>query len=255
MRIDALRKISCSLAFLLIAAAMVMSHASSFEHANVPVGMNSPGIAMELPESDGEVKGLASDSADQQTFWRLQRLDQWMFIPAYVLFFWSAGLYAFLTPGWTKWFGLVIIVLVSSAAVFDYREDGAILYALGNLNDPHAGEIAWAAYWKWGLLYALLVCFVPVLLRRWPSATLRVLGLPLAIYGALSSVTGLLGSISHARVRVESAVPGLALPVIFMLMVPLFYEGGMSGLNWLSTLPILKQLMAWPELKKPRRST
>ncbi len=256
MQIETLRKTCCGLALLLIAAGIVMMAQARFQNPKMPPGLQRPGIAMELVESTQEVEDLANNQQNRQTFHRLQLLDEAMFIPSYVLFFAAAGVFAFRILGWTRWFAAAAVLLVLTAAVFDYREDAAILAALVNPAGCDASAISRAAYWKWGLLFAMLLSLVPLLLRHWDSATLRVLGLPIALYMTFSGVAGLTGCIEGSRQQVESATGGLAAPILFFMpFVPLFYVSAMDGLNWLAQLPLLKQLVSWPEIKESKRTT
>ena len=254
MSIDFLRKFCCGLALLLIVASIVMTiPTSGFRDPKLPSGMKSPGIAMELVNTREEVQGLANNSQNRQTFNLLQVLDEWMFIPSYVLFYGCAGVFAFRAQQtWLRWFGVAIVVLVATGATFDYLEDQAIFRALADLDHATATDISGVSYVKWGLLYAMLACYVPLFLRRWHSATLRVLGLPFALYAGFSGVTGVLSCFAGARQQVESTTLALAAPVIFFMpFVALFHQSAMDGLNWLGNLPLVKTLISWPEIKEP----
>jgi hypothetical protein len=229
-----------------------MSSRANFTSPKVPEGLKRPGVAMELVTADAEIAGLANSDVNRKTFKALQRWDELLFIPVYVLSFGSAGMFASkaLTRG--RWLGIVIIALVVAAAGFDYVEDERILSALKSLNG--AAGISWAAYRKWGLLFAMLVCFMPFFLRRWNSGTLRVLGVPFALYTAFSGIVGVVSCVYERRPQIEDVAAALAAPVIFVMLVGLFHRSGMDGLNRLSNWPVLKQLVAWPELKQKRKA-
>jgi hypothetical protein len=255
MSIDTLRKFCCGLALLLIVASIVMTiPTKDFRDPKLPGGMKNAGIAMELVSTTEEVQGLANNTHNQQTLYLMQQWDEWFFIPAYVLFYGAGGIFAFQAQrqSWTRWFGAAILVLVACAAVFDYLEDQAIYRALADLDHANAADISGVSYVKWGLLYAMLACYVPLFLRRWHSATLRILGLPFALYAGFSGVTGVLSCFAGARQQVESTTLALAAPVIFFMpFVALFHQSAMDGLNWLGNLPLLKILISWPEIKEP----
>ena len=257
MPIENLRKICCWLALLLVAASVVMTiPTKDFRDPKLPSGMKNPGIAMELVNTTEEVQGLANNSRNQQTLQLVQWLDEWFFIPSYVLFYGATGIFAIQAQRqrWTRWFGVAILVFVVGAAVFDYLEDQAIYRALADLEHANALDISRVSYVKWGLLYAMLACYVPLFLRRWHSATLRVLGLPFAVYAGISGVTGVLSCFAGSRQLVESTTAGLAAPVIFFMpFVALFHQSAMDGLNWLAKLPLIRILVSWPEIKEPRQ--
>jgi hypothetical protein len=257
MSIDTLRKVCCGLAVLLIAASIWMwILARGFRDPKLPGGMKNAGIAMELVNTTEEVQGLANNPQNGRTLDRLQVSDEWFFIPSYVLFYGATGIFAFQAQrqSWTRWFGAAILLFVAGAAVFDYLEDQAIFRALADLNHANAADISRVSYVKWALLYTMLACYVPLFLRRWKSATLRVLGLPFAVYTGISGVTGVLSCFAGARQQVESTSLALAAPVIFFMpFVALFHQSAMDGLNWLANLPLIRILVSWPEIKEPRQ--
>ena len=256
MPIERLRKICCWLAFALIAASIWMAILENgLRDPKLPDGMKNPGIAMELVNTPEEVRGLANNPQNLQTLNLLQVWDERLFIPVYVLFYGAGGIFAFRSQrqSWLRWFGVAIVVLVAVGAMVDYFEDQAIFGALSDPDHANATDISRTSYVKWGLLYAMLACFVPLFLRRWQSATLRVLGLPFAVYAGFSGVTGVLSCFAGSRQLVESTATGLAAPVLFFMpFLALFHEGAMEGLNWLGNLPLLKILISWPEIKEPR---
>jgi hypothetical protein len=253
MRVGKLGKTCCGLAAVLIAAGIVMKSEANFENPQLPAGLKNPGIAMELVLTTDEARGIANNPKNQATLTRLQYLDEWMFIPAYLLFFGSVGLFALAGQGWTRWFGAAVVVLVLVGAFFDYWEDYGILYALAHLNgDPRAADIAHASFRKWGSLYGMLLCLIPaVMLPWWQAATLRVVGFALALILGFTATAGLIACFGSLRPQVEAAAIAFAIPTVFFVpFVALFHDGFMHGLNWLAKIPLIG---SWPEIKEPNR--
>src|SRR5438270_9104736 len=96
-----LRRTCCFFATVLIAAGVVMMTNANFSKRKLAKGMQNPGIAMELAQTNEDiynVLGEPSDNSesaqnDRKTMLRLQTLDRWIFIPSYFLFFSAVGLY------------------------------------------------------------------------------------------------------------------------------------------------------------------
>lgn len=256
MSLEALRRLCCWLALLLALAAAVMSWQASFHNPTLPPDMANPGIAMELARNAAEIHGLTNNPQNIDTLHRLQVFDEWLFIPAYTLFFAALGLYAYRVLHWSvRWSGPLVVIFVVVAAFFDYREDSGILAALANLANSQAAPTFHASYTKWSLLFLMLLLLIPLLLRRWQSATLRVLGLLFTIYILLNATPAFVACFFSGRAQIESSSSALAAPVIFFLaFVSLFHTSTMDGLNWIAALPIIRTVVSWPDIKEPKNA-
>jgi hypothetical protein len=240
--------------FFILAAVPMSSNARRLQSLELPNGMTSLGIAIELVENDQDFRDLTARPANIQPLQEQQQLDRFLFIPAYLMFFAAAGAYAIVSLDRMRWTGYAIIVLTLAAAICDYCEDSAILYALAHRADPHAANISWWAYPKWAMLYLMLTCTAPLFWRRWNAASLRILGLPFGLYAAFSGGAGLVACAVHHGGRIESAASGLAAPVLFFVFfAPLFYWGVVRGLtriaNFLARSWFTKWIVLWPAWK------
>jgi hypothetical protein len=249
---DSLRRACCILAFFLAIASVVMGLHGKFHTSKLPPGMKSAGIAMELVRTNQDVWDITADPSDQKTLREQQQLDRYLFIPCYLLFFVAMGTYTFVELKGMRWFGIAIALLVIAAAICDYFEDAGIIYALDHLEDPHPLAISSFGYWKWGLIYMMLICTFPLFWRRWHSASLRILGLPFGLYAVFSGGAGAIGCLLQHGGRVESAASGLAAPVLFFVpFVALFHQGTLPGLTWLAGVWPFRWIVRWPEWKEP----
>jgi hypothetical protein len=261
-----LRHRCCFFALVLMIAGVVMLANAQFTVTKVPLSMHSPGVAMELVQSNQDIYNIVGEPSDtsdaakqnRETILLLQKLDRWFFIPAYFLFFQSVGIYMTVLLKKARWFGPVICLMVFIAAICDYFEDHWIVWSVQNLDSPNPIAISTFGYSKWGLLFVMLIGLAPLLWRYWPeSAALRLLGAILGVYVVFSGAAGLIACALHHGGRVESASNALAAPVVFFMpFVAAFYHGTLQGLNRianrLTTVKIfgfrpLSWIIEWPE--------
>lgn len=229
----------------IVAASLMMQAAAKFSDRNLPFGMRSPGLAMELVHRVADVYKILGDPSDRSevavkdrnAILRLQMLDRWLFIPAYSLFFTALGWYAFIELRKTSLSGPLVAALVLAATILDYVEDYRIVHIVQNLDqglsEMDVRAVSTVSYPKWGLLFVMLLSLCPLFFRRWPeSAALRILGFITGCYIGFSAVAGVFACVITHAGRVESAASAFAAPVLFFFpFVAFFYHGTLEGLD------------------------
>jgi len=253
-------------ALLVIGFGVYFTFFLTFSGRPLPHGLRKPILAMEVPSSAddirlvlgcgvGETKTVpCGDPLDKQDRYsmRLAQYVDWAFIPCYAALFAAAGLIEWKTirSGW-RWLGILALVAVIVAAGFDYGEDSGIFRALDKarlLQSPDWAAIAFCGWWKWTLLFIVLLCLIPMMIARGEkSMTFRIISRLLCLFVAVSALAGLLACWLHHPARLESAASGLAAIPALILFRAFLRGGTLQGLEWLASLPGLKWLARWPD--------
>jgi hypothetical protein len=204
-----------------------MSRTQTFEPPpNIPGGLGSPILGIELAKTAEEVRGLFRDpfGCHNRAVFRDQIHEDWVFIPVYTSFFIATGLLLAFRPslGWRA-VAVLIAGLATTGAHFDYREDDGILRLISepssSLTDAMAIATRSASLIKWSLLFLAtgllaLVFFGPKPGSRLPRFLANAAGALLV----LSAVAGLVGIAFNPAIAWGSfALPFGLVPALLVL--------------------------------------
>jgi len=239
-----------------------------YSPARLSDGLTSPGLALEVPKSVEqiyEVVGkLEHKSKDARNSRNAALYSQYLdgpLIVSYLLLFASAGLLQWRTMRWPwKWMGLFAAILTLTAAACDVMEDVGIVCAVKRVTagmqlvTADAADIARFGWPKWALLFWVLLLMIPLLVNRSDetslarnSAGLRWIGLACAVWMLSSAIGGILACWYQQRLRLSSAVSGVAaLPFFFWPTYALFRDGAAKGLDRVANWPVIRLVKRWP---------
>jgi len=239
-----------------------------YSPARLSDGLTSPGLALEVPKSVEQVYEVVGKPADKSKDARNSRnaalYSQYLdgaLIVSYLLLFASAGLLQWRTMRWPwKWMGLFAAILTLAAAACDVMEDvgivGAVKKVMAGVHfvTADAADIARFGWPKWALLFWVLLLMIPLLVNRSDetslarnSAGLRWIGLACAVWMLSSAIGGILACWYQQRLRLSSAVSGVAaLPFFFWPTYALFRDGAAKGLDRVANWPVIRLVKRWP---------
>lgn len=217
----------------------------------LPEGVQSATMALELirtPELVDQIvwpesRTVASERAQMA---RAIRID-FGFIPAYALFFALVGLFAIVTlPASTRWVGVIAIGGAMVAALFDIRENLAMLDLLNSRAGPLPRPLSLV---KWTALFVTLGCDSIVLVDLGARPLRRWIGILSSVFAVAGAVEGLWGVaygndkvIEAAMGRLASAFP---LAIVFFATRETLRQGLLPALERLAHWPAVAWLANW----------
>src|ERR1041384_7707317 len=159
------------LAVLTLAFGALLAGKPYFTNASKPPrGIPSPGVALQVAQSVGDVDDILSDapSPDREVMRFKQRID-FGFIASYCALFVLLGVLLTRKSGWARAAGIAAMIVAVAAAAFDVLENFAILRILDvPLLDTTGGminAIRSASFAKWSLS-AITLALLSVLFWR-----------------------------------------------------------------------------------------
>lgn len=171
----------------------------------------------------------------------------YLFITAYAAFFVLAGWLIVSTfPLPAGLLGGLVIVLALAGAVFDVRENIAMLDVLAHrAADPRSPSLI-----KWALIFAATLCSTPLFLDRTARPLRRAIGVLGIACAMVAGIGGLAGVWTGTDRLIETAAGRLAvtflLAVVFLGTRGVLRDGLLPALDRLAARRPFKWLAAWP---------
>jgi hypothetical protein len=241
-----------------LAAGIVTAGAGALKARHpLPEGVQSPILALELLRHRDDLPKIArpdppADSGMPQrreadTLATAVRLDSWIFIPAYTIFLGFVG--------WLVWryasrrlrvLGVVVIVTTIAGAVFDWRENAAMLAMLANgEGHPRPPSLI-----KWTLLSVAIACSTPIFLLGSRRLFLRAIGYAGIVWGLWAGLDGVLGVRWGNDQMIEAGAGRMSatfvLAVLFLLGLEPLKNGIIPALDALARKWPFNKLVDWP---------
>jgi hypothetical protein len=250
-------------AFLTISLAFIMGLVADFGKRKLPNGLRSPVLAMELIRYDGEdvskILGPAGDPGDDRPQMIRQIELDWLFIVFYSILFSFIGV--LLYQGGNRRLGIVIGLLVISAAVFDILENLAILGLLGSSGDLAIPAIlldmasrgsaprVWSLV-KWTFIFLLLLLTTRIYLDKNEPVFRRWIGFITGGLAVIAAILGLCGIFSQTDALIETAGKFMASSLfggfVFFATHSWLADGLLPALDRLANRKGLRKLTTWP---------
>lgn len=225
------RALSVMIVVMLALMAQMRATASFDPPPEVPRGLGSPILGIELARDVGEVRGLLRDPIGwhNRAVFRDQIRQDWAFIPAYATFFAGMGVLLAFRPrlGW-RVAAVIVAGLAVGATYCDVRENLGILAVLdaplGQLREAATGEARWFSRLKWASCFLILVPIAAVFTVRRRGGLVPTLvcwataGLFLA--AAVIGLVGVSGRDSWIKSATALMASAIALGGLVMALVP-----------------------------------
>ena len=232
------------LAVLTVAIALAV--AGNFKPPRkLPEGVHSPTLALELIRDGSTVSSILRP--DEHTKMARAVSIDYLFIATYTIFFTLLGAVLFANGGWWRLLGAMAILAVIGAAVYDVRENRAMLDLLAGdtARLPRPFSLA-----KWRLIFIALGATAPVFwnakatpLRRWVGFAACALALFVAVEGvfAVQREDAKLIEVSARRMAIA-----LVLVEFFLSTERTLRDGVLAALDRLARKPVLNVIANWP---------
>ena len=237
------------------------SRAGSLRSRNpLPEGVKSPVIALELIRSPQLLDQIARPDVrvvgdmpaprprrERERLVYAVEVDTFAFIPAYTAFLILIGwLVSMTVHRRVRFVGAIVVATAVAGAVFDVRENLAMLALLGGAAaDPRSPSLM-----KWGLLGVAVLCSVPLFLHRPVRLLLRSIGYLGIVLAVGAGIGAVFGAASGNDTLIESAAGRLGatflVVVVFLLGLEPLRDGLVPALNALAEKWPLNKLVEWP---------
>jgi hypothetical protein len=247
-------------ALLAICAGISMGIIADFGKRELPNGLHSPVLAMQLIEADSEmvriILGPAGDPGDDRGEMIEQIMIDWVFICFYTGLFISSAILLYRKG--SRIFGVLVASLGMLAAIFDVTENLTIL----NLVDPDNPAIPHAIiaaiepaprFWalkKWTAVFLLLLPAMRIYFNPGIPSVRRWMGWIAAAFALLAAILGLCGIFFGTDPLIEKGVGLMTLSLltgfVFFATHSWLDAGLLPALDRLANRKYLRRLARWP---------